>query len=48
MRHFAFEDLTEMGQNTCKTYVQQNTFLVKHHEKKLDKHACKIITYTRN
>ena len=55
-RHFANEDFTEMDQHTCKlimnqhrckTYVQQNCFLVKHHVVKIGEDACKIVSCTK-
>ena len=48
--------LTEMDQHTCKsimhqhtskTYVHQNSFLVKHHETKIDRGAWKSMSYRK-
>ena len=55
-RHFTVEDFIEMDQlqcksildqHTCKTYIQQNSALVKHHETKIDEGVSKIKSSTK-
>ena len=55
-RYFTVEDFTEIDQRTCKSiinqhtskaYLEQNSFVIKHNETKIDKGAWKIISCTK-
>ena len=55
-RYFTVEDFTEIDQRTCKliinqhtskAYLEQNSFVIKHNETKIDKGAWKIISCTK-
>ena len=55
-RYFTVEDFTEIDRRTCKliinqhttkAYLEQNSFVIKHDETKIDKGAWKIITCTK-